>query len=115
MRYELSRYTLYTHERIYSKEFKIQCVATNILFMYTCFPVHRQYLLERAPTKLKVKKIRNVHTSAQEEKEAAYRNSKKLLLKKFRTADFPNWQKKNDDTAAEDINQSFSKTLTLIS
>lgn len=38
MRYELSRYTLYTHERIYSKEFKIQCVATNILFVYTCFP-----------------------------------------------------------------------------
>ena len=62
MRYELSRYTLYTHERIYSKDFKIQCGATNILFLYTCFPVHRQYLLERTPTKLKVKKIRNVHT-----------------------------------------------------
>ena len=62
MRYELSRYTLYTHERIYSKEFKIQCVATNILIMYTCFPVHRQYLPKRAPTRLKVKKIRNVHT-----------------------------------------------------
>ena len=56
-----------------------------------------------------------MYTRTQEEKEAAYRNSKKLLLKKFRTADFPNWQKKSDDTAAEDINQSFSKTLTLIS
>ena len=56
-----------------------------------------------------------MYTRTQEEKEAAYRNSKKLLLEKFRTADFPNWQKKSDDAAAEDISRSFSKALTLIS
>ena len=56
-----------------------------------------------------------MYTRTQEEKEAAYRNSKKLLLEKFWTADFPNWQKKSDDAAAEDISRSFSKALTLIS
>ena len=56
-----------------------------------------------------------MYTRTQEEKEAANRNYKKLLLEKFRTADFPNWQKKSDDAAAEDISQSFSKMLTLIS
>ena len=78
MRYELSRYTfIYPWKNLFKRIYN--SMYCYILFMYTCIPAHRQYLLERAPTKVKVKKLRKINTHVQEE-EAAYRNSKKLLV-----------------------------------
>ena len=97
MRYELSRYTfIYPWKNLFKRIYN--SMYCYILFMYTCIPAHRQYLLERAPTKVKVKKLRKINTHVQEE-EAAYRNSKKLLveMQTFQTS------KSRVMNAAEDI------------